>query len=285
MSSFSIKRLETRITLASGSFGGMGNTMSIRGLATEASVEKNGLPDFGKAAIRIWGMNYDAMDKLTTLAAKPFENRNNRVELYAGDEGGEMSLVFRGEIDAASADFNGAPEVVFSIGGVTGSYPMQQSSGARAISGAAPLGDIVRQIAGMVGYAFRNEGVSAQLSNAYLEGSPMEQAMRAVKEAGAELIVDDGTMVLLPRGAARSGRAILLSAETGLRGYPSFTNNGLAVTCLYNPELRLGGLVEIKSIVPKASALWRITKLSHQLAAYTPGQAPWDSKLEAMPLL
>ena len=62
-------------------------------------------------------------------------------------------------------------------------------------------------------------------------------------------------------------------------GYPVLTNEGVEVRGLYNPAFRLGGLVKVESIVPRASGVWRIIKLSHELTAFDPGGGPWESRM------
>ena len=63
-------------------------------------------------------------------------------------------------------------------------------------------------------------------------------------------------------------------------GYPSFTQDGITCECFYNPRLQLGGQIKIESIVPRASGYWKITKLNHDLAAYTNGR--WVSRIDGM---
>lgn len=81
----------------------------------------------------------------------------------------------------------------------------------------------------------------------------------------------------MPWGKPR-GDAVLLTANSGMIGYPSFTQDGITATCFYDPRLKLGGQVKIESIVPRATGYWKITKLSHDLAAYTNGR--WVSKID-----
>lgn len=278
--SFTRKVIETRITLAKGSFGDKGNTKIIRGLATEVSVEKPGLPDKGKASIKITNLPLTDMEQLTTLAFKPLQYQRNSVSVFAGDEESGLSQVFSGEITSAFGNFNAAPNPVFEIDAMTGFFGALLPQQPTTTAGAVGVADIVGQMADKMGYSFKNEGVSAQLRNAVFNGSPLEQAQGAARQAGAELLVDDGSMVLLLAGMARAGNAVLLNKNSGMIGYPAFNNNGITVKCLYNPALRFGGLVQVQSIVPKASGVWKITKLSHKLSAFDSGGGDWMSEIE-----
>ena len=50
------------------------------------------------------------------------------------------------------------------------------------------------------GMTFENQGVSSSVKNAVFTGSPIEQARQAAKQVGAELIIDDEKMLLIPNG-------------------------------------------------------------------------------------
>lgn len=54
--------------------------------------------------------------------------------------------------------------------------------------------------------------------------------------------------------------------------------------CLYNPDLQLGGMIEVKTVVPGAEGTWKITKLSHSLVANSNAPSDWFSEVEASPL-
>ena len=69
--SFTLKRLEARVTLRAGEFAGGGNTKVITGVPLRARIEKTGPPDFCKATIEARGLRYEDMEKLSTLAFRP----------------------------------------------------------------------------------------------------------------------------------------------------------------------------------------------------------------------
>lgn len=279
---FTRKSLETRIVLAEGEFTGGGNMKTFRGLATDARIEKVGAPDLNKMSLKIFGMLREDMEQLTALSFKPMEYKKKYAVLLAGDEGAELSVVFKGEIMKAVADYSGAPDISFQIDAMTGSYPLMMSAPPLTVEGEAPAADVVGSLAGEMGYAFENAGVTGSLKNAVLNGSPLEKARAAADQTGAELILDDDVLVLLPPGKARTSEVPYISPATGLIGYPSFTDTGISFKCLYNPALQMGGLVEIKSVVPHASGVWRITKLTHSLSAYNPKGGAWESAAEGV---
>lgn len=278
--SFSKKVIETHLTLASGSFGSQGNTKIIRGLATDVSIERPGLPDKDKARVKIYNLPLQEMEQLTTLAFKPLQVRKNIIRIFAGNEN-DLSEVFNGDITSAFGNFNNAPDPVFEIEALCGYYASIQPSSPTAISGSTPVADIISKVAQQIGYSFINQGVTSSLRNAVLNGSPMEQAINAAKQVGAQLLVNDSTMTLLTANEALSGNAVLLTKNTGMIGYPTFNNEGIVVKSIYNNAFKFNGLVKVESIVPKATGVWRITKLTHNLSAFNSQGGQWVSEIEA----
>lgn len=282
--SFTIKLLEVHVTLRAGQFQG-GNTKIITGVPLKVRIEKTGPPDFCKASIEARGLRYEDMEKMSTLAFRPLFTARNHVAVYAGNERDGLSLAFSGEITQASADFNSAPDVPFKIEAMTGYFGTITPQSPTAVNGSQPAADFIAMQAKKMGYAFQNDGVTTQLSNAVFNGSPVAQARAAARQIGAELIIDDDTLILSPSGGAGTmaaggrGNAVLLNKETGMLGYPVLSNEGVEVKSLYNSAFRLGGLVKVESIVPKASGTWRIIKLTHDLAAFDPSGGPWESQM------
>jgi hypothetical protein len=279
--SFSIKTIQVSVTLGKGTFGEGGNTKTIEGLACDVSVQKPGLPEKNSAAVKIWGLKYEDMAQLTMLAFKPLESQHNLISIKAGEKGGSLALVFQGEITSAFADFNAAPDVCMQFEADSGSYPQQIASPVATVKGSASADQLFSQFAAQAGYTYKNEGVTSSVLNAWFPGSPIDKMTKLARDVGCELIIDDGAIVVLPAGKAREGNAVLLTKDTGLIGYPTFNQDGISCKCIFNPDLIYGGLIKVESIVPRASGVWRITKLTHHITAYIPGGGNWESQIEA----
>lgn len=259
-----------------------GLTKSFQGLACKANIQKLGLPDKNKATIEIMGLSYDDLAAATSVSFRPFVYNRNRVSVFAGEEGKELMQIFSGNVVTSWADFNNVPEPVLKIDAMTGGFASLLSQPQIATDGAAKVSEVVGQMAKASGMAFSNQGVDASLNNSVLSGSPIEKAHSAANQVGADLIIDDNEMVLLPRGAERNTGlgTILVSPETGMIGYPTFGNMTIQVKTFFNPAIRFGGSIEIQTIVPKASGTWRVTKVQHQISAYDPKGGPWETQIE-----
>lgn len=278
-SSFVPHRLQVRLTLDQGSFAGGGNSKIIDHLAMRVSVDKLGPPDFAKASVTIFGMSLSEMEQLTTLAFEPFKTKRNYINIYAGDDVTGLSEIFAGSITEAQGDLSGAPETQFKINAEVGFWGRVTAQGPTVINGTQDVASFIAEQAGKAELTFTNEGVNAKIKDCVFNGSPINQARQAAEQVGADLVIDDSEMILLPKNGNRQGDAVLLSPSSGMLGYPVISGDGIEVKTVFNPALRFAGLFVLESIVPKASGTWRAIKLSHKLSANDPSDGSWESQV------
>lgn len=287
MSSFTRKQLEARITLAEGGFnpgtGQSANTKVVR-LGMDAEITKPGGKEKPKCTLRIYNLPLDDMQVLTTLAFDPLAVKKNRLVLMAGDADG-MTQAFAGDITSAVPRFAADASSVFEIEAVTGYVASVTPVAPLTAEGAQDVSTLLRGLAGQMGFAYIDRGVSVTVRNVALVGGPMEQARQLADAARIDLILDDGEMIAAPRGELRrddaEGSTPVLRDRTGLIGFPGFDAKGVVGKCLYEPRVVLGGPVRIVSIVPKASGLWRVSSVSHKLQANYGGASAWETAFKA----
>jgi hypothetical protein len=281
-SSYNIKTLRAEIQLGTGNFQGTSkNTYTIEGLAMSAKIEKVGLPDLNKCALSITGMKYDVMEQLTVLGFRKLTSAKNLLTLYGGTQGETLPVLFSGDITKAVADFKNAPDVVFQINATTGAYSVKKAAPPLSIQGDAAAADLAQRWAAEMGYSFKNAGVVTRVNNCVFNGSPMQKLRMLAEQYHIDTIIDDGEVIIQPRGTVRkTGTIPYLTEQSGLFGYPAFTDKGIQLVALYNPDFKRGGLIRVKSIVPRASGEWKIVKLTHSVSAYSKN-AEWFSEIEA----
>ena len=198
---FSEKALRLTVTLDK---AGANNVYTLTGFATHVAISKQGGVDFAKASVEVYGLSLDTMAQLTMLSFRPLGRRWNLLQVEAG-EGGNYSVVFQGEVTNAYADLNGACPVM-KMEAQTGSYPVLQPEGQLAISGQQSAAETVGMLAQKTGKTFRNDGVEATLSDCIITGDPITKMRQIANSVGADLLIDDDEIVLLPRGKERDGR-------------------------------------------------------------------------------
>jgi Baseplate hub gp41 len=284
------RALSFQFQLGTGSFGdsGSANSKTVSNVRASVRIEKNGAPAMNRASMRIWGLTASTMNQLSRVGVRPDATRNNIVTVTAGDSGGNMSLAFAGVIQEAWPDFSNVPEASLNITAFTGLLAQMKPVAPSSYPGPTDVADIMKDLAGKMGYTLENNGVSVILSSPYLPGTARMQALAAADAADIFVVFDDdnGVMSILPKQGARKGTAPTLDPTNGtLIGYPSYIGPGqIGLRCLYNPAVRFMGNVNVqKSIVGGANGTWRVNNLIHNLESQIPDGA-WFSEITAQNL-
>jgi hypothetical protein len=146
---------------------------------------------------------------------------------------------------------------------------------------------ILRGLATQAKWGFQNDGVTAQLIDPYFPGTIYDQIRAVVEHTGINMIPGPPTMFIWPKGGSRGGSVPIVSPDTGLIGYPTFTQSAIQLTTLFNPSIEFGQKIQVKSSVkipnqlPKVSdGMWKVIQLSHTLESETPG-GQWHSRILA----
>lgn len=279
MTSFSNKKeLRFVITLADGTFGeSSANRIELRGFRASANVDKAGGVQMSTLRARIFGVKQDDMNSVTTLQWKTGLLLKNTVEVYAID-GDHETLVFAGNIINAWADYQGMPDVFLHIQAQSAFFANLETVPPRSFKGAVSVDTVMSQIAAGMGLTFENNGVDTQLSDLYLCNSNLEQAKDLARMAGCDLYIDDKVLAITARSSGRQGEIPLISAQSGLVGYPTFDGVGVNFLTLFNSGVTFGGRVKLETDVRQAAGEWWVTSVAHHLESEKPGGA-WFSTI------
>jgi hypothetical protein len=180
------------------------------------------------------------------------------------------------------------PEVSLNVTAFTGALAQIKPIAPSSYPGSTDVADIMKDLAGKMGYTLENNGVKVMLSSPYLPGTARMQALAAADAADIFVVFDDdnGVMAILPKQGARNGTAPTLDPTNGtLIGYPSYIGPGqIGLECLYNPAIRWMGNVNVQnSFVSGANGTWRVNNLTHNLESQIPDGA-WFSEITAQNL-
>jgi hypothetical protein len=290
------RRLDFVFTLGKGSFGSSGfNTVKVTGLRSNVAIAMASAPGLSTCVGMIQGLTPDIMNSLSTLGTPADQYRNNNeVTIYAGDGGNGAPVVFNGLLRVCYQDFNAQPETAlhFRASPMTaaGFAPLPPLS----FPGGADVATMMAQIAKMLGLNFENNNVQVKLSNQYLAGTPLQQARDLAEAAGIFMHIDPQTKTLAiwPQNGVRAGGTPLISPDSGLIGYPTYSDSGISFRCLYNPTIKFGGQVQIKnatdpatgkSVLPTTDGIWTVWQLFVDLSCQI-HNGPWFSEVSCLPV-
>ena len=285
MSIFKKRALAARFTLdaAAGTFTSDGkNTVDVSGVRMRASLVNNMSTTMDSLELEVWGLPLAIMNKLTILQNGYTQGIQNQVELTAGD-GQNMSLIFSGQIFTAWADFSGQPEGVFilqafsCLSSAYASVPPLSYKG--VIDAATVANSIALQMTPPL--TLHNSGVNVQLHDVALPGDAMQQLRKLARMADFQWSTDEmGVLAIWPRGKPRDTLGLDINQDTGLVGFPSYNDKGIAFSTIFNPSLRVNGPVNIYSASSPANGVWYPFNVTHDLESEMP-DGRWFSHVEA----
>lgn len=280
MNQYAKRKINVTFNLAVGQFGDdKGSDVTLSGYRVSAHMTNYTSEAQGVLQLRIFGMSLSMINQLTTIGPIMPERRKNQITVTAGDEGGAMATVYQGSIDSAYGDFKGAPEVVFNVTALAAAYESVKAVPAQSHPGGVDAAVIMADLAKTMGFVFENNGVSVILQDRTFNGTAMQQVKECAQAAQINYTVECGKLAIWPRTGFRAGTPVKISPETGMVGYPSFSSKGIVLTTLFNPNVNLGGRVDVTSDLTVACGIWNTFYVAHVLESETPN-GQWFTQVQ-----
>lgn len=257
-------------------FSGKGGTLryNARGkyaLRTSARILKAGGYNLGALSLELRGLSLEHINQLSTYGTRYHPQYNYEITVEAGDDENGMSVVFVGGIQQAWADMKAMPDCPFHVIAISGGSAQVMKAPPSSYSGPTDATTILSQLAGKAGLQFENNGVNSKIADPYFWGSPWKQMKEVIDAANIEGFIDDKILAVWPKNGSRAiGGTLLISPQTGLRDYPSFTEYGVQVRTEFRRAINYGSMMEIKSDITPACGSWRIIRIDYDLQANTP---------------
>jgi hypothetical protein len=278
---FTRKIISVTFALGSKQFTGTNsNTVTMSGLRVSAAINQVTGPGMIVAHVKIFGLPLSQMNQLSTLGLPPDVYSQNTMTLKAGDDTGQLTTVFQGVVQFGDVDLDGAPDSCFSITSYSGLDVAALVIPPTSAPGSVDAATLIQGLASKAGRGFENNGVSVQLSNPYYHGSARDQIMSCAKAGNFNWYDDGFTISIWPQRGSRKGTPILVSAQTGMVGYPKFSQGGVIVRTEYNPNLVFGRQIKVQSVLTPACGVWAINGVDLALETETPGGA-WFQTITA----
>lgn len=234
------------------------------GLRVAFSVERSLKPEPNKAEIRIWNLAETSRKLLEQSEDLP-------VQIEAGYA--TPSLLFLGFLRRAYSESDG-PDIVTIIGSGDGEKGYKKSRISFSVPRGTPIQAALTQFAAAFGKEFVLPGNIAALTYQFtsggatfsngvtVHGNAAFELTQLLNSCGKEWSIQNGALQILDRDKFLLGKAVLLSAETGMIGSPSVTSKGeLRAQMLLAPDVAPGRLLQVNS--RHAPGLYRIQKCNY----------------------
>lgn len=262
-----------------------GGPAAQNGLHIGVQITKAGGNFLGLAVVQIYNLPISIMNQLSTLGTPLLQQVGvNTIVIEAGDATNGMSVVFDGDIYEAWAAFTTDGDAVFHITAQVGAVNAAASTPPTTYSAPVSAAVVMADLAARGSYGFRNYGVTVQLPPTYLSGSLLHQIQQVKDAAGIEYSIDvpGNTLSIWPQGGNIDGLIPLVSATTGMVGYPRYTANGLSFKSLFNASIGYAQRVQVESILTPACGTFVVVYMDYDLEVQEPN-GPWFMNVEAVP--
>ena len=270
MPSFKNKKyLRVVVTLGDNSFPNGENVITLQGFRTSIYIDHAGGVQMSTLRARVYGVKQDDMNAITTLQWRLNQILKNTITVTAID-GDSETVVFIGSIINAWGNYQGMPEVFLEIQAQAAFVQRLTPIPPTSVKGVSSVSATMKQLATTMGFNFEDAGVNVTGKNIYLSGNGLEQAKELAHMAKIDMYIDGNTLAIAPHGQPRKNDAPLISAATGMIGYPTFDSTGVNFQTLFNPAIMFGGSIQIESDITQASGAWVVTSVAHQLDSEVP---------------
>lgn len=281
---FVSRQIDVSFKLHKGTFAGTNSdTKTYSGLRCEASINNTGGASLNSLQFRVYGMSEQTMNDISTFGVLVMDTERNVITVTASNSKGGMSQVFQGTIAQAWTDYRGMPEASFNVEAYAGFYEQIKAIAVNSYDGATDVATVIKSLAESIGFSFTNNGVTTKLESPYFAGSAVTQIKTCAEHAGIAYDISNGSVQIWPSGESRDDVTFLISPDTGLVGYPTFSNIGIGIQTLFNPDIILGRKLQVKSSIPRACRDdWYCKLVNHELASQVPN-GPWFTYAQLAP--
>jgi hypothetical protein len=281
------RKIDLTFKLGTGTFGETGaDTVKLSGLRVRASIVIAGGPSQSQAQLRVYGLTPSLLNQLSALNQAVMVSRNNSVTVAAGDDAAGVATVFQGQVAIGQVDMLGAPDSALLVVAFAGMLDAMKPAPPSSYPGDVPVSTVMADLAKRMGYAFEDNltaKTDAILSSPYFPGTARDQVVRAAEAADLNWIIDKGVLAIWPRSGTRAGKVPVISPETGMVGYPSYSSYlGIQVKSLFNPFLNCGETVAVKSSLAFANGSWTTYSIAHELDSEMP-DGEWFTSFAGSP--
>jgi predicted outer membrane repeat protein len=233
------------------------------GISAKGSKYANAL--MNECVVSIAGLD-DKTRNYIISETSPF-NRNRTAKtltLRAGRVSTGLSLVYQGDITIATVA--APPEITLTLKCGTAHF-MKGKIGSATGGSNQKLSVIASRVASNLGLSLNNQATDKTIANYTHSGNALDEVVK-LQDAGTDAYVDDTQLVLKDAYLPLSGDILNLSINTGMLGVPNITEQGLKIEFFYNSGVKLGGAINVTSIVnPTCNGTYVIYKLNFALTS------------------
>lgn len=188
---------------------------------------------------------------LSDQTARKVVGEFQRVVLQAGYEDGAYGVIFDGTIKSVLRGHESNVSSYVDIFAADGDIAYNNACIATPLAaGSTPQDQVNQVLKAMAPYGVTKGYIPDLPPTAAARGKVMfglarDHMRRIAQTLQMSWSIQNGQLTMIPLTAYKPGEAVVLTAATGLVGFPQQTPGGIDVTALLNPRITIGSLVQI----------------------------------------
>lgn len=235
------------------------------GLYMHATITKTSNATANEAAIKIVNIDKKLRDYiLTETSPWNFNRVRKRVIVECGRQSYGMSRIFVGDICEVTP--SQPPDVEITIKAKSNAW---DKGNIISVSNAsrASMKQIAQSVATTLGLTLRFEATDKAISNYAFTGAASKQVDRLAELGRVNAYTDDGELVVKDIGKPVASYANVLSMDSGMVGIPQADEQGINVTMMFEPSVKIGSLIEVKSVIyPSVNEKYIVYKMTYDIS-------------------
>lgn len=281
---FAQRAIDVTFTLATGLQGDtQDKPVTLTGLRVQVEIESSAAPNTPTLNARIFGLNPEHLKTFTRIGRYPLQQRNNVIQISAGDVDGNMTTIFEGSISTALCNYQNMPESPLEIVAVSGGFAAAKPVAATSLPGPQSIVDLITIFANQATpplTVVNDLTTTPILYNPNYGNTVKAKIYEAAKHAHINVTFFGNTVTLWDIGGSISNDTMpVISAANGMVGYPILSVPGLTIKNEFIPAVKAGTQCTVQSSLEMANGQWSIFHYKHILESETPNGA-WFTELQ-----
>ncbi len=239
----------------------------VEGLALEASITKVANATSNDATIKVSNLTKIHRDNILTETS-PWNKLGvrKRIVVEAGRESYGLSRIFTGDIINATP--SQPPDIAITLTARTNNWNKTQVT-SKSYAGMVSMERIAQDIADSMELSLNFEATDRQIASYAFTGAKSQQLNKLGEIGRVNAYIDDDKLIVkdVGKAAKQSAQTHVLDLNSGMVGIPELTEQGIRVKMMFEPFSRIGGMLEVKSIInPGADGKYIIYKMSYDIS-------------------
>jgi hypothetical protein len=224
--------------------GAAGDGLDLSGLTVNFSIKKTDGQTPNTAAIKVYNLSADTQSRI--------QKEFTRVTLQAGYKG-NYGVVFDGNVKQYSTGTENGTDTFLSINAADGDKAYNFAVVNATLAAGAKQRDQIEQsvktMKGLgvdIGYEADETNGEALPRGKVMYGMARDYIKGSATSSGCSWSIQDGKIQVIPLTGVLPTTATVLTPKSGLIGTPEQTTDGVKFRCLINPQIVVGGAIQIQ---------------------------------------